>query len=603
MNLFSIRKVNFQDYIANGGYFTKYVTTSAKLFFEENPGTFDGWSVPRSNASINTMVNGTVNIDMGKDFGRQSFSITINVATQKFFNDIQNLYLNDQADQLYCLENHKSNNWILKWKDMKSKYIGTLPMEMVDPMYFDFPDGMDANTPEELWADLYEVTLEFFVLDYMAEIEEPGLSLSWVNMNVIDRLGPGPDNPNRITVSYKNLDSLEESRMDYPLSVSGTASMNLEYGSNYEISIASEFVSGSMAYIGTAQDTEAIAVDGIEALMLSGTGNNFENDLVIDVPNNHNWDEASESYYYPFSLTNGVNITGFPLHREDIVEIRYSGTNDLVFDPRVVSLDQEGMGFTLYLVPESAPVYVYAKVIRNTIEKTSGYVSIPAYGNNVPSAPTTTTTTTTTQETTTTTTTEAPTTTQDPTAPNISVDLSIPKVIMTRWANIPTDTYQDKPVSYRYFQNLTTYANMGTMSPSDATYGITPMEVVGPVTFRAIIETSNPLSSWEIATITTEQTTQEGDAIFNVQASHDNAGNITVSWNSVWSEEWAYEVLVSDNNSYVNYNQEHARTGTTHSVVVPVSTAYYTLTLNVTVRMKNISSAYNTTSFLYEANP
>ena len=170
MNLFSIQKCNIQVTTLNadtpsGTFHTVYLPVSGTtLVFEDNPGTADLWNVPRRQESIYTMNLGGVNIDMGVDRSKQDMKMTINVATQKFYEDIMTMYLYDDNDQTYILTSHRAENWVVKWKDLLPKYLGTLPSEFQGSV--PIPTGMDINTPFSMYADIYELEISLLVMDH-----------------------------------------------------------------------------------------------------------------------------------------------------------------------------------------------------------------------------------------------------------------------------------------------------------------------------------------------------------------------------------------------------------------------------------------------------
>jgi hypothetical protein len=166
LNLFTLTKVTAVDVFSGTTWLTAYSGTGISdmtLTFDDNPSNPDLWTVPRRTEHLYVMNTGGVNIDFGLDRSKQDMKMTVNVATQSFTDNINGWYLND-VDQLYILTSHKNENWITKWKDLNIKYISTLPDEFIGTV--PLPIGMPSGTPFSQYADVYELGISFFVVDY-----------------------------------------------------------------------------------------------------------------------------------------------------------------------------------------------------------------------------------------------------------------------------------------------------------------------------------------------------------------------------------------------------------------------------------------------------
>ena len=173
MNLFKIQKCTAVESVTDAGtseaeFHTTYIPAGSPIVFEDNPGVADLWSVPRRQEHIYTMNLGGVNIDLGVDRSKQDMKMTLNVVTQKFYNDIMKWYLYDENDTMYILTSHRNENWVVKWKDITPKYLGTLPPEFKDSV--PLPDGMTISTPFEEYADVYELQISFLVVDHNVNV-------------------------------------------------------------------------------------------------------------------------------------------------------------------------------------------------------------------------------------------------------------------------------------------------------------------------------------------------------------------------------------------------------------------------------------------------
>lgn len=173
MNLFQLEKCTPQLQAVDSGtisgkYVTVYVPSGDILEFEDNPSDADLWNTPRRQEHVYTMNLGGVNIDLGIDRSKQDMKMTLSVVTQKFYNDIMKWYLYDPNDQMYILRSHKNETWIVKWKDITPKYLGTLPNEFKDSV--PLPEGMTGSTPFKEYADVYELSISLLVVDYNVNV-------------------------------------------------------------------------------------------------------------------------------------------------------------------------------------------------------------------------------------------------------------------------------------------------------------------------------------------------------------------------------------------------------------------------------------------------
>lgn len=169
MDLFSIQKVTSEETAVSGTFYMNYTPVSGTLIeFEDNPGMADMWNVPRRQEHIYTMNIGGVNIDLGTDRSKQSIKLTVSAASKKFYNDVMSYYLYDEPDTIYLLTNHVAENWVVKWKDISAKLIGTLPLEFSGTV--PIPSGMDSTTPFKYYSDVYELSIEFAVADYNVNV-------------------------------------------------------------------------------------------------------------------------------------------------------------------------------------------------------------------------------------------------------------------------------------------------------------------------------------------------------------------------------------------------------------------------------------------------
>lgn len=166
---FTIQKATLSRSLdINGADINTYSLVSGTLIeFEDNPSDADLWNVPRKTQSLETMNYGGINVDFGIDRSKQSIKIKVSLSTQAFKNQIFNIYYND-VDQIYLLTSHADEKWVIKWKDLQAKYLSTLPLEFKSSV--PIPIGMDINTPYAKYADVYELNMEFFVVDYGVQI-------------------------------------------------------------------------------------------------------------------------------------------------------------------------------------------------------------------------------------------------------------------------------------------------------------------------------------------------------------------------------------------------------------------------------------------------
>lgn len=173
MNLFKIQKCNpvlstLNAGTSEGSWVTTYQPEGSPIIFEDNPGVADLWNVPRRQEHIYTMNLGGVNVDLGVDRSKQDMKLTLSIVTQKFYNDLMSWYLYDENDKMYILTSHRNENWVVKWKDIQPKYLGTLPDEFKDSV--PIPTGMDNTTPFREYADVYELQISLLVVDHNVNV-------------------------------------------------------------------------------------------------------------------------------------------------------------------------------------------------------------------------------------------------------------------------------------------------------------------------------------------------------------------------------------------------------------------------------------------------
>lgn len=168
VNLYTLEHCTANEYSISGTFLTSYTPSGTALEFEYNPNQPDIWGLPRSTTSITTMNRGTVNVDLGKDPGKKEIKLKVDLCTQAFFNSVANWYMNDEPDSLYLLTTHREDKFIVKWKDLSPRYLGTFPLSFSGTV--PIPENMDESTPFYKYADYYELNMEFMYVDYIDNV-------------------------------------------------------------------------------------------------------------------------------------------------------------------------------------------------------------------------------------------------------------------------------------------------------------------------------------------------------------------------------------------------------------------------------------------------
>ena len=147
------------------------------IVFNDTPPEADGvYLLPRQVFKIQEMEAGTVNLEYGVDRGGQVVSLTFSGVPECVLLAWETEYLDlNVIDQTYGFYDHRTPSsgapkFLVKWKDLKAEYVRTLPNSDAEYWYDYFkqiyPAQMDDNDLDYYAvADLYKVTMEFFVLN------------------------------------------------------------------------------------------------------------------------------------------------------------------------------------------------------------------------------------------------------------------------------------------------------------------------------------------------------------------------------------------------------------------------------------------------------
>jgi hypothetical protein len=139
------------------------------LVFAEAPPVVEGLhDLPRQSVKLNEMETGTVNLEYGPDPANQEIRLTFQAIPEIVMKAWEDEYLDPtNVDGVYALSDHRGRVTRVKWKRFRAQLQGTLPKEDVQNWLQHYAaryalDDLDPDYGDI--ADLYQVTMEFFVV-------------------------------------------------------------------------------------------------------------------------------------------------------------------------------------------------------------------------------------------------------------------------------------------------------------------------------------------------------------------------------------------------------------------------------------------------------